>query len=292
MEERVASLEKAIEASIKDHLKRLPWRTFSVAAVAHQLAKEVVACSRTDKRGRDFAPDQYTLSIHPRETGELQSSPPVVQKELAVDLQKALHNANFHLAREPHITLATDPTLPTGEVRVIAWHSSDPSEFEKAVPIQPVTAEDQQIPRAFLVVQGRRHFPLNKEIIAIGRLPENDLVLNDRHVSRRHAQLRAEKGHYRIIDLQSTAGTRVNGRPIKEKVLRPGDVITLARVELIYGEDPGGPPDATPPYTPPFWPDKDRDLVTPLDLRSIRNNNLITLTGEESPEDKSPTSKL
>jgi hypothetical protein len=69
-------------------------------------------------------------------------------------------------------------------------------------------------------------------------------------------------------------------------------VITLAKIELIYGEDPGGPPDATPPYTPPFWPDKDRDLVTPLDLRNVRDNNLITLTGEEPPDSKSPTSKL
>ncbi|TET84988.1 MAG: DUF2662 domain-containing protein [Anaerolineales bacterium] len=275
------SLERALKASIRDSLDGLPWRTFSVSAVARHLAKEVIECSRIDEDGRAYAPDQYTLSIHPRETGELQSAPPEVQMRLALDLQEVLQNAGFIFAREPHITLATDPTLSIGDIRVIAWHSSDPLEFTKDYKEPAKEAERRPLANAFLVVEGKRHFPLNKEVVNIGRLPDNDLVLNDRHVSRRHAQLRARENGYVIVDLKSSAGTQVNRRLIKKHSLRPGDVILIAKVELIYGQDPSGPPDVTPPYAPPFKPVKDRHRVTPLDLKTVPEEETAILDSKD-----------
>lgn len=284
MENRVDSLEQALKAAIRGSLDQLPWRTFSVSAVARHLAKEVVECSRIDEDGRAYAPDQYTLSIHPRETGELQSSPPEVQRQLAIDLQEVLHNAGFILALEPHITLATDPTLSIGDIRVIAWHSSDPIEFAKEHKEPVKEAERGPAANAFLVVEGKLHFPLSQEVVSIGRLPDNDLVLNDRHVSRRHAQLRARGNGYEIIDLKSTAGTQVNRNYIRKHLLRPGDVISIAKVKLIYGQDPSGPPGVTPPYAPPFKPVKDRHRVTPLDLKTVPEEETAILESDDQTE--------
>jgi pSer/pThr/pTyr-binding forkhead associated (FHA) protein len=55
-----------------------------------------------------------------------------------------------------------------------------------------------------------------------------------------------------IYDLGSSGGTLVNGDRVSECLLQPGDVINLAGVQVIYGEDtltPPAPPDAqdTPP---------------------------------------------
>jgi len=36
--------------------------------------------------------------------------------------------------------------------------------------------------------------------------------------------------------------------------LRPGDVVSIGESNLVYGEDPDGPPDSTPAYSPPFPP--------------------------------------
>ncbi len=274
MKDHLPDLEQAIKSAIRQKLSLLPWRTFSTSSVARRLAKEVLECARVDREGQSYAPDQYTLSINPRETGELRSSPPEIQVDLAVDLRRALESCGYKLVNDPHITLATDPTLARGDIRVIAWHSSDPIAITKK--LIPIDAEidDQPVAGAFLVVEGKRHFPLFGPIINIGRLPDNDLVLDDPHVSRRHAQLRAESGHYRIIDLQSTVGTWVNGHLVADHLLRPGDVISIARrVELIYGEDPEGPPDVTPPYRPTTRPSKDRHQVTPLDLKIIREED-------------------
>jgi pSer/pThr/pTyr-binding forkhead associated (FHA) protein len=280
MDDRMASLAEAINTAIRRSLKRLPWRKFSVNEVVLQLAKEVVECSRWDKHGRAYAPDQYTLSIHPHQTGSLETSPPDVQRELALALQKVLEASDFLLARELHVTLATDPTLASGEIRVIAWHSSDPLEFTDEFKETPEVEVEQPSINAFLVIEGSRHFPLNQSVVTIGRLPTNDLVLSDRHISRRHAQLRFLDDCYVLTDLQSTAGTIVNGNKIKKHTLRPGDVITIARTDLIYGQDPSGPPAVTPPYTPPFKPVPDRDEITPLNIKKKKEDAPETLSDE------------
>ena len=275
MKDNLSDLEQALKSAIRLKLSLLPWRTFSTSSVARCLAEEVLECARVDREGQSYAPDQYTLSINPRETGELRNSPPEIQVDLAADLRTALESCGYKLVNDPHITLATDPTLTRGEVRVIAWHSSDPIAItKKLMPIDD-GIDDQPVTGAFLVVEGKRHFPLLEPMVNIGRLPDNDLVLDDPHVSRRHAQLRAEAGKYRIIDLQSTVGTWVNGRLVADHLLHPGDVISIARrIELIYGEDPEGPPVVTSPYQPSTRPTKDRHQVTPLDLKIIREEDL------------------
>jgi hypothetical protein len=56
-----------------------------------------------------------------------------------------------------------------------------------------------------------------------------------------------------------------------EHYLKPGDVISIATSELIYGEDRGGPPDSTPPYAPGSTLESERELDTPLSLKVIRD---------------------
>jgi pSer/pThr/pTyr-binding forkhead associated (FHA) protein len=167
------------------------------------------------------------------------------------------------------------------QLRVIAWHSSDPTE---APPIVEEPANETPPKGAFFMVEGSRHFPLDRPLINIGRRLDNQLVLEDPHISRRHAQLRARGYRYVLYDLNSTAGTRVNGKQVQDWVLRPGDVVTLGTVQLIYGEDPKGPPDVTPPYSPPFKPEIDRDRVTPLDLTTIEFNDNPVRTKELGPD--------
>ena len=89
---------------------------------------------------------------------------------------------------------------------------------------------------AFLIIEGVKVFPLTQAIINIGRRLENTLVIDDPRVSRKHAQLRAINGRYVLIDLDSTGGILVNGRRTTQSVIYPGDVISLAGVEMIYGQ--------------------------------------------------------
>ncbi len=89
---------------------------------------------------------------------------------------------------------------------------------------------------AFVIVDGIKVIPLNQPLIRIGRRLENNLVLDDPRVSRTHAELRAINGRYVLFDLNSTGGTYVNGVKITQSVVYPGDVISLAGVNLVYGQ--------------------------------------------------------
>jgi hypothetical protein len=267
------SVEK-ITANLKDSLKN----TFEsdqvinlpVEMIARQFAVEVTGTARIDSKGRPYAPDQFTLTVHPDNFLGQNYWSEEMQAKLAFDVENAVRGAHFQFALKPHITMATDPTLDVQAVRVIAWHSTNPLGMQESIDIKEGDT-DRPPSGAFLIVNGKRHFQFNSPRITVGRRLDNDLVLDDPHVSRVHLHLVAKHGHYLLEDLDSTAGTRVNGHRVMEHYLKPGDIITIATSELIYGEDRGGPPDATPPYSPISEPELDREFETPLDLKVIKD---------------------
>ncbi len=103
---------------------------------------------------------------------------------------------------------------------------------EDTAPVDPVRIPED----AFVIVDGVKVIPLTQPLIRIGRRLENNLVLDDPRVSRTHAELRAINGRYVLFDLNSTGGTFVNGLRITQSVVYPGDVISLAGVNLVYGQ--------------------------------------------------------
>ena len=65
-------------------------------------------------------------------------------------------------------------------------------------------------------------------IVRIGRAGDNDLVVDDLIVSRRHAELRAmPDGTYEIVDLGSHNGTYLNGQPVARAPVGPGDIVGI-----------------------------------------------------------------
>jgi hypothetical protein len=59
-----------------------------------------------------------------------------------------------------------------------------------------------------------------------------DLILDDSHISRRHAELKIVKNALVILDLESRNGTKVNGETITRKQLVPNDLITIGPINL------------------------------------------------------------
>ena len=90
-------------------------------------------------------------------------------------------------------------------------------------------------PRLVYEVSGRQVvFPLEKDEIAIGRDVHNDLVLERPSISRRHARLYRDGDSWRITDLGSAYGTRINDLGHADAVLRDGDKIYLHEFPLTF----------------------------------------------------------
>jgi pSer/pThr/pTyr-binding forkhead associated (FHA) protein len=101
-------------------------------------------------------------------------------------------------------------------------------------------------PTAFVIVNGARVVILDQPVTKIGRKKDNHIVVNNEFVSRYHAQIQSIEGQYFIVDLKSTVGTSVNGERVQHTLLKPGDVISLGGVPLIFGlgtpKNPGSAP--------------------------------------------------
>nr|WP_255424215.1 FHA domain-containing protein [Corallococcus sp. AB011P] len=84
-------------------------------------------------------------------------------------------------------------------------------------------------------LQVGRELAFEQAEVKIGRTSENDLVLHDHGVSRRHARITARDGRYFAEDVGSANGTQLNGQPLGgEKQLRDGDRITVGPVEFTF----------------------------------------------------------
>jgi hypothetical protein len=95
----------------------------------------------------------------------------------------------------------------------------------------------------FLVQEGnspKTQWPLVKRTTMIGRETDSDIQIDDRQVSRRHAEITQTVEGYTIRDLGSKNGTFLNGEPVSQqpRLIRNGDEIGIALcAKLTFVED-------------------------------------------------------
>jgi pSer/pThr/pTyr-binding forkhead associated (FHA) protein len=88
--------------------------------------------------------------------------------------------------------------------------------------------------------EGRRTvIPVVRDELTIGRNETNMVRLMEKNVSRRHARLIKEDGHFFIEDLNSFTGVRVNGEKVQGKrVVHEGDLIQISEYDLSLQASP------------------------------------------------------
>jgi len=118
------------------------------------------------------------------------------------------------------------------------------------------------MPKLILVDDSGTHTFEVGEVFRIGRHPDNDLSLRESKVSRWHAEIRREADHYRIIDMDSLNGTRVNEERVQDRKLQNGDTIRIGDNKLIWQQE------EAPPSMEEAGPFSDRDVVK--SIRELR----------------------
>jgi hypothetical protein len=86
----------------------------------------------------------------------------------------------------------------------------------------------------------KTQWPLAKQIMIIGREADSDIQIDDRQVSRRHAEISQTFEGYTLRDLGSKNGTFLNGEPVSQKarLIRNGDEVGIALcAKLTFVED-------------------------------------------------------
>lgn len=237
MKSRLEQLEARIQALIENGAARLFLFGENQNDLGSRLVSEMKANLHAQADGSFWAPNLYYLVLNPDQAQALQNDQMRLD-ELAFILKKVADQAGLRFASPPVVKTMVEPTLRAGEVQILAKYNLDVLPGTSVMEVDQASPTDMITPDAYLIIDGGQIFPLNVPVLNIGRSASNDLILDDQKVSRSHAQMRLINGRYVIFDLNSTGGTYVNDQRVLQSVLVPGDVISLAGIPLIFGQEP------------------------------------------------------
>jgi hypothetical protein len=186
-----------------------------------------------------FAPDQYTI-VMPTDQANILINNPEALDRLAQELESYIAQRNLRLAGSPLLRVVPDPTVKELHILLEYSHSgggdSCTTELDWA-PVPTIHLKNKSMLNSFLIVNGLSTYPLTQPVVNIGSDPTNQLVLNDPRVSAIHAQIRFSTDYFAIFNLDFKKGTYVNGMAVSSRKLNPGDVILLAGVPLVFGQE-------------------------------------------------------
>ncbi len=239
MKLKLEQLESRLQALIEVRLvSALPG--FQVEdLVIQKLASAMKSNLVEDAEGNKLVPNVFTLVVNPKSAERWQQ--PNLLEAMINSLKIVGEEAGLKFSAPPTISIVQNPQQQESFVEVVASRQLESTADTRGMTPANESAENGgngSFPQnAFLIVDGVKVFPLTKSVVNIGRRLDNQLVIDDPRISRNHAQLRAIKGRFVIFDLNSTGGTFVNGQRTSQSVMYPGDVISLAGVPLVFGQD-------------------------------------------------------
>jgi hypothetical protein len=234
-------IESGLKQLVESQLVRALRGSKPEDRVLQRLMQELGTSTQTDQMGRRVAPNAYTIMVRPGSAGSW-------QKQLS---SPRLLDAIREMAAQSGVRLMSPPTIEVvedrhetrdGGFRIVAAFTQPPvnetQDLTSHTPRREASTRADSAPtNAFLIVDGATQYALLQAVVNVGRRLDNHLVIEDPRVSRHHAQLRAIDGCYVLFDLNSSGGSFVNGQRASQTTLRPGDVISLAGVTLIYAQD-------------------------------------------------------
>lgn len=221
--------------------------------------------------GKTYVPNRYEVYLHPEDFNMLSSYKAQFEKDWSAYVLNYARQRRFSFSSRPHVWLNASDQLrkrqimikaytvdPNQSVRVAAPspNSSAPPEADfgeaegTAVMSVGAVALTGERPAAGAVARPEaslnvlnpknptsKYFRFNQDV-TIGRGLDNNIVFHDdQRVSRHHAQIAFKYGQFLLYDLNSTNGSTVNGQPVTQIVLSPGDRISLGGLELIFQVD-------------------------------------------------------
>ena len=132
------------------------------------------------------------------------------------------------------------------------------------------------------------NFPISKDKVSIGRSNDNDLIFDDKTVSRYHTEIQKRKDDYIVADLGSYNGTRLNGKSIQKVFLKHGDKIQIGSSKLTFLINENSPDQAEDSVVLTVEKDSavDRQIVRSSPLERHGQSQELLVSSEDKNEEK------
>jgi hypothetical protein len=251
----LAALERFFERLFEGQSARL-FRTRLQPIQLQRRVERAMESQRTRDGERTIVPDTYAVHLAEADLQALRAAHPSLAADLADAALAFARSHGYTLGQRPTVGLVADPSVDTGDIRVVgstarslaARSPAEPSDGspgrpepqDTAVFVVPEVDSPMATLREIRPDGSSRSFVVDGRPLTIGRAPDNGLVLADGRASRHHARLYGRRGALLIADLGSTNGSWVNDRRVDEMPLGEGDRIRIGDTVLVVesmGED-------------------------------------------------------
>ena len=185
--------------------------------LGRRLTREMDANRTLGVRGT-IAPNHFTFELSPTDMERFGQFKDALVRDLANAARQHAKDEKYAFVGPVEVVLQEERSVSVGTFLLAG---------------EVVAAPGGGVVGSLVLPDGGR-IKVGENPVAIGRLPECDIVLADKNVSRRHAEVRRRDDRIVIVDLGSTNGTKVNGAGIKEKELADGDEIGLGSTRLRF----------------------------------------------------------
>ncbi len=233
-----------VERSMENLFDGLFSRAFKSGVKPLQLGRkllQVVDSERdVDAQGRRVVPNSYLIQLSPEDREGFADVEPTLLQELTVALREYISQEGYHVEGKARVARRTNPDLRRGKFEVdcrnITPEAAPPeAPAEAPAPLLTVVPSAFDRPPAVLSLPNGQRIELHEGHYILGRHLENDIVLNDTNVSRKHAEFVCAAGEVVVRDLGSTNGTKVNGVLITgEQLLQHGDVVNFGTAQVRF----------------------------------------------------------
>jgi hypothetical protein len=181
---------------------------------------------RTAAMGTALAPNLFEVRLHPDDASAFTGWEAALAREMESWLAELAFARGLSTVGVIRVRIAADAQVPRRSVRAAGrFAATDAAEMERSA----------EVPPRLCLQPTESRFPsyqLDAEVVSVGRAADNDLILRDPEVSRHHARLFLHGTTWRVVDLGSTNGTRVNGERVRQAVFTAGDTIDFAGVRM------------------------------------------------------------
>lgn len=247
-------VESAVRGLVQGTVQRIIPASIQEQEILDAL-RQVMSDHITLDQGRQIAPHRLLARLNPHDYDMLRAKSPALDERLALDLKRIANEQGYLLTGALKVTFDRDPRVGSG--RVVCSALTDDALVAQAVgsglgpdatqtleagaiaaPLPPVEDPNLQIPPAWLtLMQPSRGQPmrLDRQLIRIGRHNTNDIIVNERRVSRFHAEIKYDHGQFVLHDLGSVNGVLVNGaRATRPVTLQDRDVLSVCGYDFVF----------------------------------------------------------
>ncbi len=256
-------IEKRMESLVEGMFGRAFRRQVHPVEIAKGLAKQMDEGSMISV-SRTYAPNDFTVHLSQADSESIQAYQSSLRDELIQYATSHAESKNYHLMTPPRVRFTTEESLRFGEFGVTAKLTGGDGPRERGAPQDTSgqtrifrtegTSDDEDVAQGTAAIsseEAKKH-GLAREIVeivleggeahplegrgpwSVGRSEENDIIIADPNVSRRHARLVRSENGFVVEDLGSTNGTLLDGAPIERERIESGDELTFGGINARF----------------------------------------------------------